>query len=347
MEDEIKKFTSEDETVIRTIEGDPRTTDLEPADCNIRFPQQVSLIANGAPTDRYKMMLQTLPSGQEYGIYLSEKYYLADGWEAIDWQAFKTARLRSSNDGPALTKMLNGWLATAETVCKRGPHELQMCPFCGQPETTSHLFQCHKAERAATITQQLASFWNNITSTLPATLHSAIKDATDKWITDNPDDTIQGHKPIIAAQAMIGWGQFFRGWITSSIQAYLSSYLQTNGHWNHAKAAKEKCFSLIHEIWNLTLKLWQSCNQRASDTSRPEPTIQRSKWQSTVRYFYTPQHYFPVDDRQALFATPVDRLCSATEATLASWCIRFQSVYQACKQKTAKFITETHRPILD
>ncbi len=347
IEDEIKKFLREDEITFRIAPDEPCMTSLDPMQQTTSIPQQVSLIAQGEPTDKYKTMLQYVPSGQEYRTYLSEKYGLTNCWDSIDWMAFRKAKTRFSHDGPALTKMLNGWLATAETVRKRSQHELQRCPFCGQAENTSHLLLCHETKRAATIDQQLSALWSNLASTLPATLHESLRDATEKWRTSSNDDTILNHEHAIISQSEIGWGQFFRGRITTAIQESISQHLQTHGHRNYVRAAHKKCVSLIHELWQCMLKLWQSRNKRAVDTSCPEPTIQRTKWQSTVRYFYAHQHYFPANDRQTLFAIPVDRLCSATEATLASWCTQIQSVYQQCKEKTARAIATTHRPLSD
>ncbi len=216
--------------------------------------------------------------------------------------------------------MLNGWLVTAETVQKPGPHELQVCLFCGQAETTSHLMLCCKTERATTIDTHLSSLWNNIESTIPLALLTSLQDTIKKWRTASDDDTIIGYKSVLASQSFIGWDEFFRGRITTEFYTDISQYLLSNGHRNHHRAAQAKCVSLIHELWKYNSNLWQSQNRRTADTSRPEPTIQRSKWQSTVRYFYANQHYFPSDDRQTLFAIPVDRLCSATVETLSAWC---------------------------
>ena len=319
----------------------------QPQDSPIPLPEQVSLMYQGQPNHRYKDLLTILPAGQYYQRYLSNKYQLEDVWDTIDWLSFRKAMINYSNRTPSLVKYLHGWLATAETVRKRGPHEIQHCPFCSEKETTAHLFQCKARSCRQEINKHTTTLWTKSEKFLGADLSTTIQQHFNAWMNHEELCLHQNYERLLMEQYEIGWCQFIRGRITTTIRSSIANVLHRQGHKSPEDGALLKTRQFIRLIWDCALKLWSARNHAAAKNTSDTLSIQRRKWEAMASYYYQNQHEFPDSDRRAVFSKSLQHLLQSTEKQLKRWCTQVHAALHTSIARQIKQTKAQNRSICD
>ena len=314
---------------------------------DVPWPEQVSMIYQGAPSHRYKALLIHLPAGQAYRMYLSRKYDLVEVWDDIDWLAFRRAMPKYSNRSPALIKYLHGWLATSKNVQKRGPFEIKGCPFCNEPETTAHLFQCCAPRRRQVIQTHVTSLWSKAEPLLGQALTFALRQHLSTWINREEVTLTESFEAVLQQQYEIGWCQFVQGRVSIRIRKALEAHLLQCGHKNPVHSALNKTKKFLHILWDSALSLWTTRNTAAATTIPEQPSIQRQKWEAMASYFYRKQHKFLEEDRRSVFSKTLTHLLQSTEKQLACWCTQVHRAFHASAARRIKRTQECHRALTD
>ncbi len=286
-----------------------------------------------------------MPAALAYRTYLETKYQLHREWEWIDWEHFQNAATKYSSWGPAMNKYLHGWLATAENVKRRNPHNIQTCPFCSRPETTSHIFQCNAPGPRNAILSAATKLWETLSEFLCPNVIAEIKRHIMGWIDGTECDIQTDLDFAITEQYAIGWSQFLRGRITDQFYLFIRDRLTQQGHTNSTKAASKKITRMIHAIWDCAMSLWKTRNELASTSTVKTPSIQRQCWSSMATFYYNNQHQFPDFDRRTIFSHTLNELLQKSDQYLSRWCRQVASAFHQSVTRTMHLTRNTHRLI--
>jgi hypothetical protein len=159
-----------------------------------------------------------------------------------------------------LTKWLTGWLPTGSKLLQWNATTNNLCPRCGQPETTKlHVIFCTHIE-ANHLWQseiQKLEFWMTKKHTQPDLQHGILTNL-QTWHDQLPPTAIVSDWPgisdLFTQQHATGWRPFFDGFINEGwieIQQAYYTFLEKRN------TGRRWASQLIHKFWGISWDLWR------------------------------------------------------------------------------------------
>jgi hypothetical protein len=235
----------------------------------------------------------------------------------INWAGMRMARDRVT---PALLTFVNkqcvDWLPTGQHMQRRG-NLVTLCKRCGGEENRDHLLLCeNQTDIHATVLTSFREFLGEI-KTDPKCTNVLIKHLS-AWIKQVPYPEVDDTDPYdraAAAQHMIGWNLFSRGFVVNHWAELQESFAIKYEHKTMGDAWSARVtgwwFTTVHKIWL----------DRNSDLYQPEDnemTRQQEEILAQVQELYKSENDLSHHDRH-IFDIPVETRIKQHWRTLKAW----------------------------
>jgi hypothetical protein len=219
----------------------------------------------------------------EFSKHLKKKFnWSTETFESINWVAFRhQANKQTVNRQTSLLKFVYEWLPIGKILQHIDPSAETKCPSCNMPiETPQHMFCCPKEERKG-ITQlcikqviDLYTKWKT-REDLKISLEMSLNFWIAHPLTQPPSAQIVNPevRTAIKGQSKVGWGNFFKGFITTKLQHLINE--QRDGPLNQFEQIWWTC-NIIDIVWESQNKHWTHRNRdKHGNTPGEEGKIKR------------------------------------------------------------------------
>jgi hypothetical protein len=213
--------------------------------------------------------------------------------DSINWKAFQhEARKLDINRRTNLLKFIYEWLPIGKNLRRNDPIAATSCPSCDvEIETPHHLFCCPKPERqqiTAECVKRIQDICSQSTTRQdpPAAIAFSLKYWTSNPTRQPPHAQVVSAdlRAALQAQAAIGWGNFFKGFIAKDLQRLVNATREQP--LNQFEQIRWTC-EVIQPLWTGEHDHWKQRNKdRHGHSPEEEANIKRERLLQRARDLY-------------------------------------------------------------
>ena len=228
----------------------------------IHEPWPVILSGNKICSNLQKNLIHGLQS-ENIDQYWSSKWFVShEVYIQCDFDSLSAARSSLSVEKRSwVSKMMSGWLATQDVLKRRKLRTHSACPLClGHEKGVFHIWSCQHPIMVQHSIMSLSRLqhWLDDINTSPM-IRKYLPIAILSWKSKFPSVpeeitmlTLSQH------QQLIGWDNFFRGFLTPQWATIQQYYYEGMGY---KKSGTNWSKGLILLLWSLTKYLWLKQNE--------------------------------------------------------------------------------------
>jgi hypothetical protein len=251
------------------------------------------------------------------------------------------SRLDSANL-TRVQKLRCGWLPVNRRLSREDPDRMAGCAACrpvdSVDKTVDHVLQCLSPVRRGLLTERLSSFtatlreWKTapiICQILSAAAHHWILTPWDDFEFHVPDDTPSRQLVLsaIKAQAEIGWGLMFRGFLSSDwrrIQdAFFAQRTGISGKLDTGQHCARQLVSWYFETFHIA---WFQRNLDEHGSNKfGQHVILKARIARTIRRLYAIGESFPDHERHPICKDSIETILDATLHLQELWIARSEA----------------------
>lgn len=201
-----------------------------------------------------------------YGYLRRKHQWTKDTFQTISWPWFTRAAKSYTHTDNHLMKLVHDQLPTRYTKCKKTGQSWipETCRFCElEPETFEHLLKCdHPAgiEFRKSLPRSVRTYC--AARGAPHNFQTTLIIAIEDWIRDKPPLQKFYNRPTVkhlaTAQALIGWGQFFKGFLTTHWKTFFMAEYSTTNPSDEPFDCDGFFAGLIKVLWTQQSNFWMS-----------------------------------------------------------------------------------------
>jgi hypothetical protein len=268
-------------------------------------------------------LLYTWP---DFSKHLMKKFnWSSEVMKSINWDPFRhEAKKLNVNRRTNLFKFVYEWLPIGKVLQKIDPKASTKCPSCDSPiEAPDHMFCCTKAERQeitnACISQiiERCNTWkvrDDLTQALQTNLSFWTAHPTIQPPTAHLTNT--DLRNAMKDQSKIGWGNFFKGWISTKIQQLVNE--KRTEQLNQFEKIRWTC-EIINIVWESERDHWNHRNKdKHGHTQEEEEKIKRDNLLKEAHEVFLLKAQIEPRYRSKLFQS-WNRIKSKRSANLEIW----------------------------
>jgi hypothetical protein len=221
-----------------------------------------------------------------------------------------------------LTKWLTGWLPTGSKLLQWNATTNNLCPRCGQPETTKlHVIFCTHIE-ANHLWQseiQKLEFWMTKKHTQPDLQHGILTNL-QTWHDQLPPTAIVSDWPgisdLFTQQHATGWRPFFDGFINEGwieIQQAYYTFLEKRN------TGRRWASQLIRKFWGISWDLWRHRMKIAETEDNASRLAHMSLLDERIQTRYEQYETDPIPELHRWFASTMQSIQTETQDFKEQW----------------------------
>jgi hypothetical protein len=221
-----------------------------------------------------------------------------------------------------LTKWLTGWLPTGSKLLQWNATTNNLCPRCGQPETTKlHVVFCkhNEANHLWLAALERLEIWMTQKHTQPE-LQQGILQNLQRWHDHlpptSPTSDWPGISEIFTQQNATGWRSFFDGFINEGwieIQQAYYTFLEKRN------TGRRWASQLIRKFWSISWDLWRHRMKIAETPDNASRLAHMALLDDQIQTRFEQYEDNPLPELRRWFSQPMQSIQTETEDFKEQW----------------------------